>query len=773
MYNQDWKYYTIDSRERQLSTFHFPFSNLSKEVFMKVIHLTSGGDVGGAKTHILSLLRGLSRTEQADMVCFTGGAFAEEAKACGIRTTVLEGPVHKTVKALKTMIRDGGYEIIHSHGARANFYGAMLGRRLHLPTVTTVHSDPKLDYLGKPLHDLVYGNVNRRALRRIDYQIGVSDVMAELLISRGFDAQRVYTLYNGVDFTPRGYVIERKDYLRSLSVDFDEQTVIFGVAARLSPVKDITTLVRAFALACETQPNIRLLIAGDGEQAQELRHLAQTSCPAGSVHFIGWVEDTDSFYNALDVNLLTSISETFPYALTEGARYRCATVSSRVGGVPYLIDDGINGLIFPPQDVQKLADCMVLLAGDRLLRERFGEKLYEKTKAKFSVEATVERQKEIYRSVLRRQERRGRKRDGVMICGAYGRHNAGDDGILRAMTQALRQQDPELPICVISRSPVETEMQFRVKAYHTFDVIGWLRGMRKTALYISGGGSLIQDATSARSLLYYLYHLREAKRLGNRVMMYGCGVGPVQREKSRRLAGRILDRFVDCAALRDNGSVRELASLGVTKPEIHLTADPALLLPVPDPDAEAACLHALGFSPGRTYFMVALRPWEGVEEKLPLLAQEISRAAKEYDAEAVLFALEPGRDLPLLERLAPMLGCYSRVIAAPERWEALLSVIRRMRAVLSMRLHPLIFAAGQGIPVAGIVYDPKVQGFLDDLGCDAYCTVAELDAQTVRRLLDSALHEEMAPRSKTDALRARAEQNAALARKLLEGAAQP
>lgn len=737
---------------------------------MKVIHLTSGGDVGGAKTHILLLLRGLSRTEQADMVCFTDGTFAEEARAAGIRTTVLSGSVPKTVAALKKMIREGGYEIIHSHGARANFYGALLGRQLKLPTVSTVHSDPKLDYLGKPLHDLVYGNVNRRAIRRIDYLIGVSDVMSELLISRGFDAQRVYTLYNGVDFTPRSYVIPREDYLRSLSVDYDENTVIFGIAARISPVKDIATLVRAFSLACRQQSNIRLLVAGDGEQATEIRQLAQELCPQGSCRFIGWVEDTDSFYNALDVNLLTSISETFPYALTEGARYRCATISSNVGGVPYLIDDGINGLIFPPQNVQKLADCMVRLANDAALRAQFGAKLYEKAKTKFSVEATVEQQRTIYRSVLRRQARRNRLRDGVMICGAYGKRNAGDDGILEAITTELRAYDPELPIYVISRRPVETEMQFRVKAYHTFDAIGWLRGMRKTALYLSGGGSLIQDATSSRSLLYYLYHMRAAKRLGNRVMMYGCGVGPVQREKNRRLAGRIIDRYADCIALRDNGSAQELAALKVTRPDIHLTADPALLLPAPDPDVEAACLHAAGYAAERSYFMVALRPWEGIEEKLPLLAAEITRSAEAYGAEPVLFALEPARDQPLLERLQPMLGCPARIAAAPERWEALVSLVRRMRAVISMRLHPLVFAAGQGIPVAGIVYDPKVQGFLDDIGCDAYCTIEALDDKTARSLFERAFASQPKETPAICAMRERAKQNAALAWKLLEGA---
>ena len=83
-------------------------------------------------------------------------------------------------------------------------------------------------------------------------------------------------------------------------------------------------------------------------------------------------------------------------------------------------------------------------------------------------------------------------------------------------------------------------------------------------------------------------------------------------------------------------------------------------------------------------------------------------------------------------------------------------MFRRMRAVLSIRLHPLIFGAGQGIPVAGIVYDPKVQGFLEDLGCKAYCTIDELTAGRADALLDQAL---TAGPCDAASLRERAEQN--------------
>ena len=155
---------------------------------MKVIHLISGGDSGGAKTHVLSLLQHLNQTITAQLVCFRDGPFAEEARQMGIPTMICGGNnVFRTRRKLAAYIREGGYEIIHCHGSRANMIGAMLRKVTGLPVVTTVHSDYRLDYMGRPLSHLTFGTINALALRRLDYRIGVSDAMTDLLIKRGFD----------------------------------------------------------------------------------------------------------------------------------------------------------------------------------------------------------------------------------------------------------------------------------------------------------------------------------------------------------------------------------------------------------------------------------------------------------------------------------------------------------------------------------------------------------------------------------------------------------
>ncbi|MDD3165686.1 MAG: polysaccharide pyruvyl transferase CsaB [Oscillospiraceae bacterium] len=736
---------------------------------MKIMHLISGGDVGGAKTHVHSLLCGLGKTEQVMLVCFTDGPFAEEARALGIPVTIMPGPnLFAVCAALSRKISAEGYEMIHCHGSRANMMGALLRKKIGAPVVTTVHSDYRLDYLGRPLGRLIYGTINAIALRHLDYRIGVSDAMAALLVSRGFDPQRMFSIYNGVDFTPVTPPVSRQAYLEQLGVSVTPQSVIFGIAARLNPVKDIATLIRGFSHCVTEYPDARLLIAGDGEQMQMLQELAAQLCPAGSVTFAGWITDTDSFYNVLDVNTLTSLSETFPYALTEGARMHCATIASNVGGVPQLIDNGVCGLLFQPQDDRTLGGHMLTLCRDSDLRKRLGAALHKKASEQFSGDATVAHQKQIYETILRREARKGRKRDGVLICGAYGKSNAGDDSILDAIIAQMRDIDPDLPLYVLSRTPRKTEQRYRIGAIQTFNLPGCWRRMRKTALYLSGGGSLIQDATSSRSLYYYLENLRLAKKAGNKTMMYGCGIGPVSRPKNRQKAALAIDRYADLITLRETASKLELARMGVHVPEIRVTADPALLLhPAPEELAESACLAA-GLRPGTDYLMYAMRPWPGYEQALDAIAKSAEYAFAHYGLTPLLMALEPKRDLPAAKLLAAQLSCPCLIVEAPADGGVIVAMMERMRCVVAMRLHALIFAAGRGVPLVGIVYDPKVSGFLDYIGQTHYAPLSELTETGLCGMLDGALAGGGIDRAAAARLQMLAMQNEDAARALLE-----
>ena len=709
---------------------------------MKVIHLISGGDSGGAKTHVLSLLQNLSKHIDVTMVCFMEGPFAQEARELGIRTEVYPSRnVLKTLSILKRKIRTEGCDLLHCHGARGNMMGAILRRSTGVPVVTTVHSDYRLDYLGRPFSRATYGTINTIALRLLDYRIGVSDAMVDLLIARGFDPDRLFPIYNGIDFTLPPPAMDRAAYFRSVGLQADGDSVVVGIAARLNPVKDVSTLIRGFAKAHETCPQLRLLIAGDGEERAMLEHLTRELGVADTVCFAGWISDTNTFYQSIDINTLTSLSETFPYALTEGARASLPTVSSRVGGVPYLIDHGVNGLLFEPGDAEGLAHHLVTLAKDPVQRQHLGERLRQKGVEEYSLESTIQRQLTIYRTILRRQERQRTigRRDGALVCGAYGRGNAGDDAILEAIVTELRQIDPDLPVWVLSRKPSETRLTYRVNSIYTFAFPKFLWRMGKTRLYINGGGSLMQDVTSHRSLWFYLFTISAGKILGNKVMMYGCGIGPIHSPSNRKRAARVLQKRVDAITLRDTHSKVELEAMGVTTPKIVLSADPTVILPAAGPEVIDGVLESEGLDPSGKYFGFTLRPWPGFEEKAAIFGRAADYVWEKYGMTPVFLPIERRLDVGAAQKAAMYIKkAPYRIIHATGSSDHTIGLFARMQAVVSMRLHALVFSAGQGVPLVGVVYDPKISSFLSYIGQDLYTELADLTYEGLCAHIDAA-----------------------------------
>lgn len=702
---------------------------------MKVIHLISGGDTGGAKTHVHSLLQNLSRGMDITLVCFRDGPFAREAAELGIETRVCSGGFFSALREVRRMIAEEGFELVHTHGSRANLAGAILRSTCGRPVVSTIHSDYRLDYMGRPLAAATYGVLNVLALRRIKYHVGVSDAMRDLLISRRFPRETTFAIYNGLDFSREPKRHDRAAFCARVGANVAPGDIVVGAAARLDPVKDLATLVRGFAAAREGHPELKLIIAGEGPERPALEALAEELGVRGAVTLAGWLDDMEEFYSALDINSLSSLSETFPYALTEGAAYRLPTVASAVGGIPRLIEDGKTGFLFAPGDWEKLGARLAQLASDPGLRERLGAAVHERAAREFSVEATCREQRAVYEEIL---EREARGRSGVVICGAYGMGNSGDEAILDAIVAEMRAIDPLMPLTVMTRDPAGASARLGLTAVHTFNFPRFLAVMRRRALYINGGGSLIQDVTSRRSLWYYLFTLRAAKRLGCKVMMYGCGIGPVKRPGGVERTRRVLNSCVDAITLREPDSIEELARFGVTKPEIILASDPALTLPSAPAEEVDAAMEAAGAAPGGKYICFALRLWPGFGEKAGVFAAAARHAHEAYGLTPVFLPINHLDDGQAAALVAEKLGDTPHVLLPGPMSSALvIGLMSRMQVVVSMRLHGLIFAAGQGVPLIGVSYDPKVTAFLRCV--DAGCVPLEgLEEGELCRLIDGA-----------------------------------
>jgi polysaccharide pyruvyl transferase CsaB len=328
-----------------------------------------------------------------------------------------------------------------------------------------------------------------------------------------------------------------------------------------------------------------------------------------------------------------------------------------------------------------------------------------------------------------------------LICGAYGHGNSGDDAILEAIVQEMREIDPDMPIWALSRTPSETRARFGIGAVHQFNFPGFIRVMRKTRMYLSGGGSLVQDATSRRSLWYYLTSIKLAKMCGNLVAMYGCGIGPVTRRQGRRRTKRILNKYVDVITLREDSSLEELDSLGVSRPEIILASDPVLaLFSAPEKEIDSA-LTAYEIDPKGRYIGFALRNWQDFEKKASVFASAANYAYRKYGLTPVFVAINHRSDGDAADAVIPFLRVPYHVIREPLTSGLAIGLMSRMSAVVAMRLHGLVFAAGRGVPLIGVDYDPKVKAFLRYAGQDMHVPFRSMDEATLNGYIDRALSE--------------------------------
>lgn len=320
-------------------------------------------------------------------------------------------------------------------------------------------------------------------------------------------------------------------------------------------------------------------------------------------------------------------------------------------------------------------------------------------------------------------------RQGVVISGAYGLENAGDDDTLRGILAALRRIDESLSVTVIAHRPKRTARQFQVTVRGLWNVPGWLLAMNRASLFISGGGSLLQDVASRRSLWFYLFAIRMAKRMGCAVELYGCGIGPIQGEKARQKTAECLNQCADVISVRDQDSLDTLIAWGVTRPRLLLGADPALYLTPRVGNRK----QQIGF---------ALRPWPDFWIHVPDFAQAARYAWRRYNLAPVFYIFAPEDKTAVQSVLAELEDVPYGICQAGMRFE-------RMNVMVSIRLHGLIFALRAGIPAAGVSYDPKVDAFCREAGlpllslenvtgealCDLIDQALDLDSETLSRSL--------------------------------------
>ncbi len=295
----------------------------------------------------------------------------------------------------------------------------------------------------------------------------------------------------------------------------------------------------------------------------------------------------------------------------------------------------------------------------------------------------------------------------LLQLGYAGHGNAGDEALLAAELVALRAATPELEIRVVSGDPATTRRVHGVDAVPRADPFALRKALRWCDGLVVGGGSLLQDVTSARPVAFYAGLALVAGRLGKVVSWYAAGLGPLRRRGNQALAARALAR-ADYLSVRDPVSLALADDLGVIGAE--LVGDP-VLAGVP------GVPRIRRIRTSRPRVAVALRPWaddgwlDEVVTALRMLADEM---------DIVLVPMQAGADVALAEAVARAIeasrGYAVEVVRNDGGYVATTVALQSADLVLGMRLHALVAAAAAHRPFVALSYDPKVDAFAGQLG---------------------------------------------------------
>lgn len=365
---------------------------------MHILHVAAPAPYGGLESVIRSLAKGQQSAGcSVDVVAIhepLGEAhpFVAALTSDGIRAHSIEiiGRAYRRERAaVRALCLDLKPSIVHTHGYRPDVIDAPAARGELIPTVTSVHGFTSYGLRGK-----LYELLQRRAFRRFDAVVAVSQSIAKKLVSTGVEPKRIYTIPNAVDDLVAA--LPRADARRELGLAEDD--FVLGWVGRLSPEKGPDIFLDALGQLKDL--NVVACIVGDGPQRSSLEAQATALGIADRIRWAGRIPDAVRVFGAFDVVALSSRTEGTPIVLIEAVHAGIPAIATRVGGVPDLVTDNEAFLVSPLSATEiSAAVRLVQSAPGEAQRRALAASL--RLKANNSHSAWVTQYDRVYRTLLK------------------------------------------------------------------------------------------------------------------------------------------------------------------------------------------------------------------------------------------------------------------------------------------------------------------------------------------------------------------------------------
>lgn len=371
---------------------------------VSICHVAVGDLWAGAEVQLKVLLSKLVLRPELNLsvILFNGGRLSEEIERLGIPVSVFPEDEWGSGKMLLELVRKfqlSDTKIIHTHKYKDTILAAPAAKLCGIPyVVRTVHGlrEPfeGLEAFKMSLYESIERTVHRLCVNSI---IGVSSQIERRYMAEGV-VPRVVCIRNGIDLEKKPVQTDR--WLTRKELGVDVETCLIGTIGRLTPVKGLSYLLQAVSILLRQRANVRLLIVGDGVIRKDLEAQARHLGISENVVFLGHREDTLELMQALDIFVLPSLSEGIPMALLEAMATSRAVVASRVGGIPEIVDDGVEGILVEPMDVTRLAESCLRLIDSPETAMKMGELARKKVVQEFSATAMADRVAGLYKELV-------------------------------------------------------------------------------------------------------------------------------------------------------------------------------------------------------------------------------------------------------------------------------------------------------------------------------------------------------------------------------------
>ena len=701
---------------------------------MRILMVLMGLEIGGAETHVTELAIALKDRGYDIEVASNGGVYAQELEQHGIMHHCLPlnrrkaSALIKSYKGLKKLIMRGKYDSVHAHARIPGFLCGLLQKKLNFRFITTTH------WVFKT------GPVLNRVTNWGEYAIAVSDDIKQYLIDNyDMPEGRISVTVNGINMEKFSPTVRCDEVFDEFSLDKDKRTIVY-----VSRMDTDRSLAAHQLIACAPElerlyPGIQIIIVGGGNDYDAVKSEADAVNAKVGRNMIATTGARTDIYKFVSVaDLFIGVSRAVLEAMSAAKPVIIAGNEGYIGAfhagvlqtaidtnfccrgcemsTPEKLLSDINAIFdIPPEEIVHM--------------QKYNRKVIAEN---YSIEKMTDDYEHAYSELLKDNPR---LKSDCIISGYYGYRNIGDDSLLHAIVNNLKDIKPDIRIIALSKNPKETEEKYGIKSINRFNLFKINSAMKTSRLLISGGGSLVQDVTSTKSLVYYLKIISMAHKNGMITMVYANGIGPVNNEKNRARAAEVL-KDVDVITLRDEISFGELESLGVPTDNVTVTADPAYSIIPADGELLKIC-EENGIDRDEKYFLVSVREWE---KNAPDFEQTIVRFCEyvnaRYGYTPVFVPMHKKFDFGICSRIRRSLDFKTVLIKKKINAAQLMILAESAQLVLGMRLHLLIYALNVGTPIIGLSYDPKVDSVIKSHSKNFSFDVSELDAKKLMLAAD-------------------------------------